>query len=198
MRVFGGVWVFKFFLNVFYGDQTFEVVGVVHHQQFLDAMLVQDLFRAFKRGAHRDSDEIVLRHHLTDRNVKSVLKAEIAVGENADQSLVLGDRHAGNFVFAHHLQSVGNLVIRAHGHRIDDHATLGTFYLVHLFGLLLYGQVAVNNAQATLLGQSDSHVGFGHCVHGGANNRNVEADVPRELGLSVGFGGDHVRPGRQQ
>ena len=135
---------------------------------------------------------------MTDRNVEAGLEAQIAIGENADQLSVLRDRHAGNFVFAHHLQRVGNLVIRAHRHRIHDHAALGSLHLVHFFGLLLDGQIAVNDPEPALLGQRNRHVGFGDRIHGGADNGNIEADVAGELGLSVGARRDYIGAGRQQ
>ena len=56
LLILGGIGIFQFFLNVLYGDQAFEVELIVDHQQFLDAVLVQDLLGLFERGAHRHGD----------------------------------------------------------------------------------------------------------------------------------------------
>jgi hypothetical protein len=60
LRILGGVGIFQFLLNVFYGDQSFEVVLVVDDQKFFDAMLVENFFGIFERGA----DGTVMRFFL--------------------------------------------------------------------------------------------------------------------------------------
>ena len=89
----------------------------------------------------------------------------------------------------HDFERVGNLGVGRHGDRIDDHAALRALYLVHFIGLLLDGQVAMNNAEPALLRQGNRHVRLGHRVHGGADDGNIQADVARELGLRVGLAG---------
>ena len=161
-------------------------------------MLVQDVFRLFERGAHRDGDQIFFGHHLADGNIEAGLKAQIAIGENAHQLSVLGDGHAGNFVLAHHFERVGNLGVRRHGDRIDDHAAFRALHLVHFVGLLLDRQVAMDDADAALLRQRDRHVRFRDRVHGGADDGNIQADIARELGLGVGQRRNNVGAGGQQ
>ena len=51
-----------------------------------------------------------LGHHFADGNVGAGFEAQIAVGEDADQLLVLGDRHARDAIVAHDLQRVGDLL----------------------------------------------------------------------------------------
>ena len=58
------------------------------------------------------------------------------------------------------------------------------------------GHVAVDDAQAALLGQGDGHPGRRHGVHGRADDRDVEGDVPAEAGPDVGVGGLDVGLGR--
>ena len=108
--VFGRGGILQALLNVFDRDQAFEVVGVVDHQQLLDAMLMQDGLGIVQRGADRNRDQVLLGHHFADGNVGAGFEAEIAVGEDADQLLVLGDRHAGDAIVPHQLQRFGDLL----------------------------------------------------------------------------------------
>ena len=198
LRILGGVRILQFFLDVFDRDQALEVVLIVDHEEFLDAVLVENLFRFLQRRAHGNGDEIFLGHHLVDGNVEAGFKAQVAVGEDADKLSVFGDRNAGNFVLAHDFKRVGNLVGGMHRDRIDDHATFRSLHLVDFIGLLLDGQVAMNDSEAALLRQCNRHVRFGHGVHGGAHDRNIQADVARELGLRVGLRGNNVGTRGQQ
>src|SRR5439155_10989422 len=119
--------------------------------------------------------------------VEAGFEAQVAVGENADKFSLLGDGHAGNLVLAHHLEGVTDPVGGRHGDWVDDHATFRTLHLVDFVGLLLDGQVAVNDAETALLGEGDRHVRFGHGVHGSAYDRDVQTDVAGELRLGDGL-----------
>ena len=92
--IFAGVGVFQFLLDVLDRDQALEVVLIVDHEKLFDAMLMQNQFRLFKRGAHRDRDQVLLGHHVAHRHIGARFKAKVAVGENADELGALGDRHA--------------------------------------------------------------------------------------------------------
>src|ERR1035441_2575034 len=73
LAVLGGVGVFQLLLNVLDGNQALEVIPVVHHQQFLDAVLVQNGGSLFQRGTHRHCDQVVLGHELADGQVVTIL-----------------------------------------------------------------------------------------------------------------------------
>ena len=53
-------------------------------------------------------------------------------------------------------------------------------------------------ADAALLRQRDRQVRFGDRIHGGADNRNIQADLARQPGAGIGFGGNDVAERRQQ
>ena len=161
-------------------------------------MFMQNFLRIFERGSHRDGDEIFLGHHFFNGHIETALKTKIAVGENADQSSVFGNRYTGDFVFAHDFQRIENFGVRRHGDRVHNHAAFRTFYLVDFLSLLLNGQVTVNDAHSTLLRHANCHVGFSHGVHGGADNGDVQTDFARELGLGAGQCRYHIGAGRQQ
>ena len=65
--VFRGERVFDLLGDVLDRDQSLQVLIVVHNQQFLDPVLVQNALRFFQRGADRNRDEIFLGHHLAYR-----------------------------------------------------------------------------------------------------------------------------------
>ena len=192
--VFGRAGIFQFFLNVFYGDQALQVVLVVDNEQLFYAVLVQNFFGLLERRADRDGDEMLFCHHLADGDVEARLETQVAVGEDADQFAVfLGDGDAGNLVLLHHVERVGNLGVGRHGDRVDDHAAFGALDLVDFIGLLVDGEIAMDDAESALLGERDGHVGFGDRVHGGADDGDVEMDVARDLGLGIDAGGHNLR-----
>src|ERR1700683_2906139 len=105
---------------------------------------------------------------------------------------MLGDGHAGDFVFAHDLERVADVIGGRHGYRVDDHAALGALYFVDFVGLLHDAQVAMNDTDAALLRERDGHVGFGDGVHGGAYDGNVQIDVAGQWGVRGGGRGNYV------
>src|ERR1700733_828513 len=188
--VFRGAWVFEFLLDVFDRDQALEVVLVIDDEEFFYAMLVQNFFRLFQRRADWDGNQVVLRHHLADRDIEAGLEAKVSIGEDADQFAVFQrDWHTGDFVLFHHFERVGNLGIGRHGDRIDDHAALGAFYLIDFVGLLLDREIAMDDAESALLRERDGHVRLSDRVHGGADNGNIQMNIARDLSLRAGGGG---------
>ena len=184
--------IFQLLLNVLDRDQALEGVLVVHHQQFLHAVMVQNLLGLFERGAHRNRDQILLGHHVGDRQIVAGFESQIAIGQDSDQPPVLGHRHAGDAIALHQRQRVGNLELRLDGDGVDDHAAFTALHAVHFFGLPLDGHVAMDDSDAALLRQRDREVRLGDRIHGRADDGDVHRDVPGEAGARVGFGRQHV------
>src|SRR5579859_4844838 len=63
--VFRRARVFELFLNVLDGNQALEVEVLVHDEQLLDAVLLQDALGFLERGADGHGHEVVLGHHRT-------------------------------------------------------------------------------------------------------------------------------------
>ncbi len=198
LLVFGGVGVFEFFLDVLDGDEAFELEVVIDDEEFFDAVLVQDVLGLFKGGADGHGDEVFLGHDGVDGEVGAGDEAEVAVGENADQLAVLGDGDAGDLVAAHDLKGGGDGFFGGDGDGVDDHAGFGALDLVDLAGLLLDGEIAVDDAHAALLGHGDGEARLGDGVHGGGHERGVEGDGAGEACLRADLGGDDVRVGGDQ
>jgi hypothetical protein len=135
--VLRGIGVLQPLLDVFDRDQALELKLVIHHEQLLYSVVVKDGLRLVQRRADGNRDQVLLGHDLADRDVGAGLEAQIAIGQDADQLVVFGDRHAGDAIVAHHLEGVGDLVGRLHGDRVDNHAAFRALHLVNLVGLLL-------------------------------------------------------------
>src|SRR5579872_4863148 len=75
MGIFSGIRILQLLLDIFYGDQSLEIVFVVDNQKFLDAMLVENFLSIFKGCPYRDGDQVFLGHDAIDGNIESRLKA---------------------------------------------------------------------------------------------------------------------------
>ncbi len=75
--VAAGVREAQYLVNVLDGNEAGEVARVVHEQQFLDLVLVQDGLRLFEAGAGLGGDELS-GHHLADLEHVVGLEAQVA------------------------------------------------------------------------------------------------------------------------
>ncbi len=196
LRIFRRVRILQLFLNILDRDQALERVLIVHHQKFLHAVMMQNLLGLFERGAHRNRDEILLGHHVGDRKIVARFESQIAIGQDSDQPAVLGHRHAGDAVAFHQRERVGNLELGLDGDGVDNHSAFTALHAVHFFGLALDGHVAMNDADAALLRQGDGEVRLGDRVHGRADDRDIDRDMPGQAGARIGFGRQDVAASR--
>ena len=198
LLILAGVGVLQLLLDVLDGDEALELVGVVDDEELFDAMLVEDLLGLFERGSYGDGDEVGLGHHVGDGDVGAGDEAEVAVGEDADELAALGDGDAGDLETAHDVEGIGDGALGLDGDGVDDHAGLGALDLVDFAGLLLDGEVAVDDAEASLLGHGDGQARLGDGVHGGGHERGGEGDFRGQAGLGAGLAGNDVRVGGYQ
>ncbi len=195
--VLGRVGVLDALQDVLVGDEALEVVVLVDDEELLDLVLVEDLLGVLERRPDGDGDELA-GHDLLDRQVQAALEADVAVGQDADELVrLVRDGQARDAVLLHDLEGPGDLVLGPERDGLDDHAALVALDLVDLLGLALDRQVAVDDADAALLGQGDGHARHGHGVHGRADDGDVERDVAAEPGRDRGLLGDDVRLGRE-
>src|SRR5205085_10841230 len=84
-RIFRRLRVGPRFLNVFDGDESFEIAVRVDDEELFDAMVMQDFARLLERRADGNGDEIFFRHPLADREIEARFKTEIAVRQDTDE-----------------------------------------------------------------------------------------------------------------
>ena len=189
-------------LDVLDGDQPDAAVLVVHHQELFDAVLVQQALRLLLADAFPHRHQAVLGHQLGDLLARIGCKAHVTVGEDADQAarrLVAGHhRHAGDAVLLHQRQRVGEGRLRMNGEWVHHHAGLEFLDPADQRGLLVRLEVAVDNSDAAGLRHGNRHGGFGHGVHRGGDDRNIERDVASNPRADVDLGRQNVRKTRRQ
>ena len=152
------------------GDQTREATGVVDEGKLLDAMLGQQRLGVLARDAGGSGDEAPPRRHALAHGQRAPLlgrhEAQVAVGDDAQQVAVgVDDGQARDLVATAQLVELGDGGVRAHRDRVGDHARLGALDEPHLLGLLLDGQIAMEDAHSALTGHGDRHSGLGNGVH---------------------------------
>ena len=168
------VGIFELFLDVFYGDEPFEIEVLVDDQKFFDAVLLQNFFGFFERGAHGNGDEIFFRHHGVDELRVIFFEAEVAIGENSSEAGTARNGQARDAVLGHDFESLAKSDVWRNGDGVDDHARFGPFHAVDFFALTVDGHVAVNDADAALARDGNGEAGFRDSVHGRGGEGNGE------------------------
>ena len=120
--VLGGVEIFEFFLDVFYGDQAFEIEVLVDDEKFFDAVLLQNFFGFFERGAHGNGDEIFFCHHSVDELRVIFFEAKVAIGEDSGEARTACNGQTRDAVLGHDFEGLAKGDVRRNGDGIDDHA----------------------------------------------------------------------------
>ena len=100
----------------------------------------------------------------------------------------LDDGNAADLVLAHHAERLAQRLARPHRDRPDDHPALRALHLFDLASLVGDGEVLVDDAYASLARDGDGGARFGHRVHGGAQDRDVEDERFREARANVDLG----------
>ena len=172
LLVFAGVGVGDSFFDVLHGDQADAPVVAIDHQKLLDPMLVQKPFRFILADPLAHRNERVPGHQLGNLLPSVLGKAHIAISEDADQlagmavAAALHHRDAGNVIFLHQRQCVGERGVGMDGDRIDHHARFELLDLSDLRRLHGRIEIAMNDADAARLGHGNRHVRLGHGIHG--------------------------------
>ena len=117
-------------------------------------------------------------------------EAQVAVGQDADQlPCAVDDGQARDALLADQLQGLLDGVVGAQRDGVDDHARFRALDLEDLAGLVVDGEVLVDDGHAAQLGHGDGHARLGDGVHRRRHQRHAQADAP-------GKRGRRCRPGR--
>ena len=177
--------VFYGFLDVFDGDEAFQIEVLVHDRKLFLPGLCQNLLRLFQRDVLVGGDQPLAGHGFLDFLGEICLEFQVAVGDDAHQPAALGDGDAGDAELGHQRVCICQGMIGSQGKRICDDAVLRAFDLVHLFGLRLDGHVLMYDADAALSRHGDGHAVLRHSVHSCAHHRNVQFDLLRQPGAEL-------------
>ncbi len=114
-----------------------------------------------------DGDQAFAGHQFGGGLGAIAFEADVAVGQDADQFLgfALDDREARNRTIGNDAADFVELSVGMDGDRIDDHARFEALHGADLIGLLLYGQIAVNDTHAAGLRHGDGQARFGDGIH---------------------------------
>jgi hypothetical protein len=130
--------------------------------------------------------------------VEVFFETQVAVGDDADHLLAFHHREAAEAVLVLQRDHVADLHRRRHRDRVAQHAGLEALDARHFASLVGGTQVLVDDADATLLRHRDRQAGFGHGVHRGRQQRNVQRDIPGQLGAQGRVGREDVGVGRDE
>src|SRR4030095_7047042 len=78
-------------VNVLDGDQSLQMAICVDDRQFLDAMLAQNSLGLIERRSSRRRDESRCGHRLANGASEASFELEIAIRDNADESIIRVD-----------------------------------------------------------------------------------------------------------
>src|SRR5471032_37928 len=181
-------------LDVLDRDQAAQFELVVDHQHALEAVLVHQALGLGRVGVLVDVDQIVARRHLGARlGVEFLFKAQVAVGDDADHHVAFDDRETGNTILLGQRDDVADLHLRRNRDRVAQHAGLEALDAQHFARLVLRAQILVDDADAALLRHGDRQTGFGHRVHRGRQQRDVQRDIAGQASFQGRIGRQNIR-----
>ncbi len=185
--------------NVLHRDQAAQLEAVAHDQHALETMLVQERARFLRARSFLDVYQPVARgHDGAHRLVEVGLEAVVAVGDHADDLALLHDRESRYPVLLREREKLAHRDVRRHRHRIAQHAGFEALDLGDFHGLLLGGEILVDDADAAFLRDGDRQARLGDGVHRSRDERDVELDVARQPGLEADIARQDAGVGRYE
>ena len=192
--IFAGLRVILGLLKVFGSNHALKFEIVVHDEDFLDAVPVQQRLDLVVTGPLGHGNQAILRRHdLGHGRFHASLEAKVPARHDTDRLLVVDDGNAGYTQRMRQLDDFANGHVRGHRDRVTDDAALVFLDLGDFAGLLLDGHVLVDDADTPLLGQRDRQPGLGNGIHRRRQYRYVELDFPGQLRAQVDLVGEHRR-----
>ena len=172
--------------DILVGDQSYQMVVLIHNRQFLDLILLQDLCGRIQIRLQMGSDKILLGHHLINLLVQATLETQVTVGDDSHQIVILVDnRDTTDVIFCHHVKCILHGPSTTDRHRVVYHTILSTLNDGHLAGLSLNGHVLVNHADTTLTSNGNSHSTLCNSIHCCCHKGNIQVDITGEPGFQL-------------
>ena len=130
-----------------------------------------------------------------------VTRLDDVAGKQADQfALFIHDRERAEaeFPFLDHLQHVADELVGRDLDRFLNQAVDVVFDAADLGKLLALRHVVMDEAEAAVERHGDGHARFGHGVHVGRNDRDVQVQIFRELRVELRVARENFRIKRRQ
>ena len=144
------------------------MIIVIDHQQLLNPPLMQQALRFSLTDARFNRSKIFVSHQLTHWLIRVFGKADIAVGEDANQPPArFNYRNPRNPVRRHNRLGVSQRRLRCNSDWIDHHARLKPLNLTDSRHLLCHIKIAVKHANPAQLRHDNRHVSLSHRIHRG-------------------------------
>ena len=169
----------------------------IHDGQLFHLAAQQQGLGFLQGDALGSGDEVLLGHHLADGDIEAGHELEVAVGDDAHQLAVgIADGNAADMELAHQTVGIADEMLRGEEKGIIDDAVFAALDPIDLIGLLADRHILMDDAEATFPGHGDGHAAFGDGIHGGADERGIEVDIPGQAGADIDIGGQHIAVGR--
>ena len=130
-----------------------------------------------------------------------VARLDHVAGKQTDElALVIHDRKGAEreFFLLDHFQHVADELVGRDRDRFLNQAVNVVFDAADLGKLLALRHVVMDEAEAAVGRHGDGHARLGHGVHVGRNDRDVEAQIFRELGVELRVARENLRIKRRQ
>jgi hypothetical protein len=198
LGVLGGLAVLHGFDNVRSGHQSDQPPLLVDQRQFLDAVFVEDGFGFGLRATGGRGDQPLARSHdVFDQNAVVFFDPDVAARDHAQDDILSAD-HGETFDsrLAHEAAQLSESGVGGDRFGVRDDDIFRALDAAHHGDLFLQRAVAVDDADASLAGQSHGQAFFADGVHRGGNHRDGEPDIPGYAGGEIGLRGKDAAPSR--
>jgi len=118
-----------------------------------------------------------------ERPIDIALELEIAIGDDADETLLVVDnRDARNAKTVHQGGCLAHRIARPERDRLENHAALRSLHSIHFGGLAVDRHVFVKDADSSRPGDGDGHLRFRDSIHRGRHERDSQLDAAGKAG----------------
>ena len=169
-------------------DEPAQFVPVVHDQQLVDAKMLGEKFvgacnRILAQFLLQDGVDLRPRRQRRRNLHFCVTRLDDVAGQQTDElALPIHDGKSSEreFFLLDHGQHVADELLRRNLDRLLNQAVDVIFHAADFGELLPFRHVVMDEAEAAIERHRDGHPGFGHGVHVGRNDRDVQLKIFRE------------------
>ena len=104
--------IFDLLLNIFDGDQTFQIEVIIYDRQFFFSCLCKNLLGFFQSDTLFCCDQSFGCHTVFDFLCKIFFKFQITVSDDTNQFSAFRNRYAGNSEFCHQIIGIFQCMFR--------------------------------------------------------------------------------------